>query len=144
MTSSKFRFGFPLAIVLAMASAAAGAQQIDQAPDAEITAGKVQETEVQRSYSGIPTESFSVDRPVSYGDLDLATSSGTAELARRVTATAREACEQVDTSDPIDFTDTDDFSCVKTATDGAQKQVAAAIAAAQADSATRATQAKLN
>ena len=46
MTNSKLRFGFPLAIALATASAAAVAQQPDQAPHVNIEAGSVQQTVV--------------------------------------------------------------------------------------------------
>jgi len=44
MMSSKLRFGLPLAIALATASAAAVAQQTDQTPLLNIEAGKVQQT----------------------------------------------------------------------------------------------------
>ena len=138
MTLSKLRFGFPLAIALATASAAAVAQQADQTPNVEIQAGQVQKTEVRVDYTGIPVEQLQVDRTVSYADLDLTTSSGAAELNRRVTEAAKEDCKQLDAADPIDLSDTDDFSCIKAAADRAMKQVKAAIVAAQTSSATRA------
>jgi UrcA family protein len=135
MTISKLRFGFPLAIVLATASAAAVAQQADQAPNAKIEAGKMEQTEVRVDYTGMPVEQLQVDRTVSYADLDLSTPSGAAELNRRVTEAAKEDCEQLDTVDPIDLSDTDAASCVRTATDGVLKQVKAAIVAARTNSA---------
>jgi len=132
MTISMLRFGFPLAIALATASAAAVAQQADQTQNVKNEAGDVQETMVGVSYTtGAPIERLQVDRPVSYANLDLTTPSGAAELKRRVIETARAACEQLDSADPIDLSDTDDFSCVKTATNGALKQANAAIAAAR-------------
>jgi UrcA family protein len=134
------RFGFPLAIALATASAAAVAQQTDQTPNAKIEAGKVQETMVRVSYTGIPIDRVQVDLPVSYANLDLTTPSGAAELKRRVTEAANEACKQVDQADPLDLSDTDDFSCVRKATDGALKQVKAVIVAARTNSANRTTQ----
>jgi UrcA family protein len=140
MTISMLRFGFPLAIALATASAAAVAQQTDQTPNAKIEAGKVQETMVRVSYTGIPIDRVQVDLPVSYANLDLTTPSGAAELKRRVTEAANEACKQVDEADPIDLSDTDDFSCVRAATDGALKQVKAVIVAARTNSANRTTQ----
>jgi UrcA family protein len=139
MTISTLRFGFPLAIALATVSAAAFAQQADQTPNVKIEAGKVQKTEVRVDYTGIPVEQLQVDRTVSYADLDLTTPSGAAELNRRVTEAAKEDCEQLDTADPIELSDTDHASCVRTATDGVLKQVKAAIVAAQTNSATRAT-----
>ncbi len=126
MTNSTLRFGFPLAIALATASAAAVAQQSDQTPDVKIEAGKVQ-TMVRLSDSGAPIERIWVARKVSYADLDLTTTSGATELRRRVTEAAKEACEQVHTADPVDLSDMDDASCTKTATDAALKQAKAAI-----------------
>ena len=135
MTLSKLRFGFPLAIALATASAAAVAQQADQTPNVEIQAGQVQKTEVRVDYTGIPVEQLQVDRTVNYADLDLTTPSGAAELNKRVTEAAKEDCEQLDTADPIDLSDTDAASCVRTATDGVLKQVKAAIVATRTNSA---------
>jgi UrcA family protein len=126
MPNSTLRFGFPLAIALATASTAVIAQQIDQ-PDVKIEAGKVQQTMVRLSDTGTPIERFWVDRKVSYADLDLTTTSGATELMRRVTEAAKEACGQVHTADPVDLSDMDDTSCMRTATDGALKQAKAAI-----------------
>jgi UrcA family protein len=81
---------------------------------------------VRLSDTGTPIERFWVDRKVSYADLDLTTTSGATELMRRVTEAAKEACEQVHTSDPV-VSDMDDTSCMSTATDGAMKQAKAAI-----------------
>jgi len=125
MHSSTFRFGFPLAIALAMSGTAAVAQ--DQTPGVQIEAGKVQQTTVQLSEYGTPIERFWVDRKVSFADLDLTTIAGSAELMRRVTEAAKAGCAQVHAADPIDLSDMDDTSCVRTATDGALKQVNAAI-----------------
>jgi UrcA family protein len=127
MPGSTFRFGFPLAIALAMSGTAAVAQQADQTPGDQIEAGKVQQTMVQLSDYGTPIERFWVDRKVSYADLDLTTTAGSAELMRRVTEAAKEACAQVHAADPVDLSDMDDTSCLRTATDGALKQVNAAI-----------------
>jgi UrcA family protein len=143
MTISTLKFGFPLAIALAMASAAAVAEQADQTPNTKIEAGKVHETLDRSPYTGIPTERLEVDLPVSYADLDLTTPSGAAELKRRITAAAKEACERVDLADPVDLSDSDD-TCVRTATDGAMKQANSAIAAARTNGANSATQANLN
>jgi UrcA family protein len=139
MTISTLRFGFPLAIALVTASAAAVAQQADQTPNVKIEAGQVQQTEVRVDYTGLPVEQLQVDRTVNYADLDLTTPSGAAELNKRVAEAAKEDCEQLDTADPIDLSDTDDFSCVRAATDGALKQVKAAIVAARTNSAVRPT-----
>jgi len=127
MLGSTFRFGFPLAIALAMSGTAAVAQESNQAPDVRIEAGNVQQTMIQLSDYGTPMERFWVDRKVSYADLDLATTAGSTELMRRVTEAAKEACAQVRAADPVDLSDMDDASCLRKATDGALKQVNAAI-----------------
>jgi UrcA family protein len=123
VTNSTWRFGIPLAIAFAAASASAVAQQSNQAPDVKIEAGKVRQTEVQLSDALTPIERFQVDRTVSYADLDLTTTSGETELVRRVTEVAKEACEQLH----ADLSAMDDASCMRTATDSALKQVKAAI-----------------
>jgi UrcA family protein len=128
MINSKLKFGFALAIALATASGAAVAQQ----------------TQIGLSETGIPIDQFQVQRPVSYSDLDLTTASGAAELVKRVTVAAKAACQQVDAADPLDFWNTDDTSCTKTAADGGLKQANAAITAARTNSAVRATQVSLN
>jgi UrcA family protein len=123
MTSSTLRFGITLGFAL-MASAAAVAQ--DQAPELKTEDGKVQ-TMVRLSETGTPIERFWVDRKVSYADLDLTTASGAAELMKRVSEAAKEACEQVRTADPLVLSDMDGAACVRTATGGALKQAKAAI-----------------
>jgi UrcA family protein len=140
MNDSKLRFGFPLAIALAMASAAAVAQQTDQRPEPVTLAGNVHQTTVGTSYDGIPIKELRVDRAVSYADLDLTTTSGTAELMRRVNVAAEDACRQVVTAYRVDLSDTDDTSCVSAAKDGGLKQANDAIAAARTNGAIRATQ----
>jgi len=127
MLGSTFRFGFPLAIALAISGTAAVAQESNQAPDVRIEAGNVQQTMIQLSDYGTPMERFWVDRKVSYADLDLTTTAGSTELMRRVTEAAKEACAQVRAADPVDLSDMDDASCSRKATDGALKQVNAAI-----------------
>ena len=127
MHSLTFRFGFPLAIALALSGTAAVAQQSDQTPGVQIDEGKVQQTMAQLSEYGTPIERFWVDRKVSFADLDLATTAGSAELMRRVTEAAKEACAQVRAADPVDLSDMDDTSCIRTATDRALKQVNAVI-----------------
>jgi UrcA family protein len=127
MLGSTIRFGFPLAIALAMSGTAAVAQESDQAPGVGLEAGNVQQTMIQLSDYGTPMERFWVDRKVSYADLDLTTTAGSTELLRRVTEAAKEACAQVHAADPVDLSDMDDASCLRKATDGALKQVNAAI-----------------
>jgi UrcA family protein len=126
MTNSMLRFGITLGFVL-MASAAAAAEQSDQAQGLKTADGRVQQAMVRLSESGTPIERFWVDRKVSYADLDLTTASGATELMKRVSEAAKEACEQVHTADPLDLSDMDDAACMRTATSGALKQAKAAI-----------------
>jgi UrcA family protein len=103
MTHSRFKFRFPLAIALAAASAAAVAQQQDPTSHIKIHAGQVQVTTLRLAETGIPIERFQLERTVSYANLDLSTVAGVTELKKRVRETARQACEDLDTADPIDL-----------------------------------------
>jgi UrcA family protein len=137
MTRSKFKLAFPLTLALAAVSGAAMAQEQAQSSQIVIQGQPVQVTTVGRSYTGIPIVDYSFQRAVSYANLDLSTSSGAAELQKRVRETAKEACETLSAADPLDAPD-DDGTCVRDATAGAMKQVTAAIAAASGSN-TRAT-----
>lgn len=137
MTRSIFKLGFPLTLALAAVSGAAMAQEQAQSSQIIIQGQPVQVTTVGRSYTGIPIVDYSFQRAVSYANLDLSTSSGAAELQKRVRETAKEACETLSAADPLDAPD-DDGTCVRDATAGAMKQVTAAIAAASGSN-TRAT-----
>ena len=137
MTYSMFKFALPLTLALAAVSGAAMAQEQAQSSQIIIQGQPVQVTTVGRSYTGIPIVDYSFQRAVSYANLDLSTSSGAAELQKRVRETAKEACETLSAADPLDAPD-DDGTCVRDATAGAMKQVTAAIAAASGSN-TRAT-----
>jgi|HubBroStandDraft_5_1064220.scaffolds.fasta_scaffold01165_4 UrcA family protein len=137
MTRSIFKLAFPLTLALAAVSGAAMAQEQAQSSQIIIQGQPVQVTTVGRSYTGIPIVDYSFQRAVSYANLDLSTSSGAAELQKRVRETAKEACETLSAADPLDAPD-DDGTCVRDATAGAMKQVTAAIAAASGSN-TRAT-----
>ena len=115
---SLLRFRFPLAIALATVGAAAVAQQSDQT---------VRQTQVGLAGTGTPIVRLWVDRKVNYADLDLTTTSGSAEFVRRVTEAAKEACAQVHGADPVDLSDMDDDACVSAATNGALKRAKAAM-----------------
>jgi UrcA family protein len=129
MTRSIFKFALPLTLALAAVSGAALAQEKAQSSQITIQGQPVEVTTVGRSYTGVPIVQYSFERAVSYANLDLSTSSGAAELKNRVRETAREACDELSATDPLDAPD-DDGTCVREATAGAMKQVTAAIAAA--------------
>jgi UrcA family protein len=133
MTRLTLKFGFPLMIAFAAASAAAVAQQKDSASEINVHTGKVQVTPLD-SDDGIPTEQFKIQRVVSYANLDLSTATGAAELKQRVSEAARQACKDLVAADPIDLADGNgNPTCVKETTDGAMAQVNAAIATARID-----------
>ena len=120
-------------IAFAAASAAVAAQRNDPAPEIKVDTAKVQVTTLD-SDDGIPTEQFKVERVVSYANLDLSTDSGAAELKKRVSEAARQACKALVDADPIDLADGDgNLTCIKETTDAAMEQVNAAIATARID-----------
>ncbi|MGE5723162.1 MAG: UrcA family protein [Sphingomonadales bacterium] len=83
---------------------------------------------VERSSSGVPIELISLSAIVGYGDLDLRTPASRAELDKRVTEAARDACKELDAKFPGGTTDVS--TCAKDARAKAQGQIDAAIAAA--------------
>jgi UrcA family protein len=134
-----FKFALPLTLALAAVSSGAVIAQEKTQSSEIIIQGRpvqVQVTTVGRSDTGIPIVQYSFERAVSYANLNLSTSSGATELKKRVSETAREACEELQAADPLDASD-DDGTCVRDATAGAMKQVTAAIAAANSGSATK-------
>lgn len=138
-----FKFGLPLAIAFAAASAAAVAQQKDHALEIKVDTAKAQVTTLD-SDDGIPTEQFKVERVVSYANLDLSTAAGAAELKKRVSEAAHEACKELVDADPIDLADGNgNLTCIKETTDAAMEQVNAAIATARIDT-VRPTRLSLN
>jgi UrcA family protein len=141
MTRSTFKFGFPLTVALAVAGAAAFAQDKTPTQDITIHAGQVQKT-FGYSADGIYDEHYQVQRAVSYAKLDLSKTSDATELKERVKAAANEVCKELDAAAPLDASEDDTSTCVRDATAGAMSQVKTAIAAATSESA-HATQANL-
>jgi UrcA family protein len=138
MTRLAFKIGLPLMMVVAAASAMAVAQQADTTHEITVRTGRVDVTPLA-SDDGIPTERFRIERVVSYANLDLSTSSGAAELNKRVRQAALDACKELVNADPIDLSDEDGrTTCVKQATEGAMTQVNAAITTARTTATARA------
>jgi UrcA family protein len=132
MTPWTVRFGLSLTVAFAATGATAVAQN-DHGQEIRIQTGLVQVTRPD-SDDGIPTEQFKVQRVVSYADLDLSSASGVANLNRRVSEAANQACRELISADPIDLADVDgNLSCVKDAIDGAMEQVHTAITTAKID-----------
>lgn len=78
------------------------------------------------STTGAPIEEVSAQRVVSYNDLDLRSASGAAELDKRISTAANEACRELETRYPVGTPDA--FTCAKQARAAAQSQVDAAKA----------------
>jgi UrcA family protein len=123
------------AIAFTAANGTAMAQQKGATPGVKIQTGQVRRTVVGRSTIGAPIEILELSRRVNYTDLDLTRTSGAVELERRVRDTAAAACEELDRQDPLAMSDTDEFSCVREATNDAMKQAKAVIAAAETNGA---------
>lgn len=100
----------------------------DDLPTITIGAGTMTKTSIGTSSSGIPLEEVTVTHRVSYSDLNLTTVAGAAELKRRVEATARAACKQLDELYPLEAKNARE--CTKAAIAKASPQVENAIAGA--------------
>jgi UrcA family protein len=80
--------------------------------------------------TGVHSPSHTVTATVRYGDLDLATSDGTAALKRRIHSAARAVCDSPPTI--ADLAEYEDYhGCLAKAEFSAQPQVERAIAEAQ-------------
>lgn len=100
----------------------------DELPTITIGAGVMTRTPLGTSSSGVPLEEITVTHRVSYADLDLATQAGAAELKRRVEATARAACRQLDELYPLEAKNIRE--CTRISLAKASPQVENAIAGA--------------
>jgi UrcA family protein len=85
--------------------------------------------EVGATDSGIPIEEISLTVPVGFSDLDLTAQSGVATFEGRIADTAKQACSQLDTLEPLDTLDPPQ-DCVTSAIDGGMAQAKVVIAAA--------------
>jgi UrcA family protein len=122
-------------VLMVLTAIGASAQQ--SAPDSQVTiqaSHQVTKKVVGRTATGIPIELVQLNRHVGFSDLDLSTSAGAAELEKRIKETAREACKQIDTLYPLDFTEDNDQTCINDAVSHAMAQAKQAIAAAQSHS----------
>jgi UrcA family protein len=79
--------------------------------------------------SGIPIQDISLSYGVSTTGLDLSTSSGAAELQKRVSEAAKAACKELGRQYP--GSKPEDDQCTKTATDKAMVKVNELVAAAK-------------
>jgi UrcA family protein len=113
------------AVVGVTAGVPASAQTQGKQSDITVTAPRVRE----RSSTGVPIETVSLSRTVSYGDLDLRTEAGKKELDNRIHQAARRACDALDKVYPLTAPDSPD--CMKTTLDNSMEQVNAAVMAAR-------------
>lgn len=94
-----------------------------------VKAGVMVKTVVDQTTIGAPVEEVTLTHRVSYADLDLTKHSDAMELKRRVSETARLACEQLDKLYPFDEKEAPE--CTSEATANAESQVDEAISAAE-------------
>jgi UrcA family protein len=94
-----------------------------------VQASRVVKKVIGRTSSGVPIEDISLSYGVSTAGLDLSSSSGAAELKKRVTEAANAACKELSRQYP-EATPTD-AECVKNATDKAMVKVNDLVAAAK-------------
>lgn len=81
---------------------------------------------------GRVTETVTLERHVSYADLDLRKHADVVELNNRIKTNAKEACKEVDKMHPIDrWTNAEMQHCIKRAIESANAGLKEAIAAAQ-------------
>lgn len=107
------------------------AQQIEENGLDEITVTAprlVTKQVVGRTSSGSKVELITLQRRVSYADLDLALHANVAQLETRVNDIAKEACDDLAKMYPLSDAKTPD--CVRAAVAGAKAQLDAAVTAA--------------
>jgi UrcA family protein len=101
-------------------------------PEIRVQASGVLKKQLGQTSSGSPIEATEVTVRISYADLYLDTNSGRALLKDRVKDAAKEACRRATAHYPMSTLESTDDDCVKAAVHGAQPQVDAVIAAANA------------
>jgi UrcA family protein len=82
----------------------------------------LEKRQIGRSESGIPTYEYQLSRKVSYGDLNLATADGRAELNRRIAAASIAACRKLQDFYPSASWETENTTCVAEAVRDAKAQ----------------------
>jgi UrcA family protein len=101
----------------------------DDLAQVTVTASRPSTKTVGQSPRGASIEEITLQRHVSYADLDLGTQRGARMLEARVKDAARASCKELELRDPI--TAPDSKQCVGRAVESAMSQVRAAVAAAQ-------------
>jgi len=94
-----------------------------------VTAPRMVQKSVGRTYSGVPVQETSISYQLSYADLDLTKTAGVSELDRRIEIMAKQACNGLDNLNPLSGKDP---TCVRNAINSTADQRKHAIAAAVA------------
>jgi len=79
--------------------------------------GEVAVKPVAKTASGVQLFDMSVSYRVSYAGLDLASAVGAAELEKRVTDAAKQACKEIAAKRPLEQFTTSEAECAKAAAD---------------------------
>jgi UrcA family protein len=123
-----WRRAYAVAIAIVAISPILAAEAQESADEAiTVTAPR----HVGRSPVGATIEDVRVARSVSYHGLDLRTPAGSAELRRRIAATARSECDELEKEYPIG--EPDAVACTREAVAKAQPAITRAIRSASAE-----------
>jgi UrcA family protein len=129
MANVVLKGGFAAAVTASLmlgAAHAASAPTAQLAPDdptvttVEVTVPRV----ITGSRIGMPTTEYRMSKRVPYGDLDMATAAGVAELNRRVEEAADYVCDRLEQLNPAG--EPEKYSCAREAVRDARPQVVAA------------------
>ena len=121
---------FKVAVVTAALGLVASSAVAQGAPEVKVQATRDVSTKtVGHTYSGVPINNLSLSYGVSLAGLDLSTSSGANEAAKRVSDAAMAACKEIGRQ-YRDATPSD-TECAKAASDKAMIQVHEMVASAE-------------
>lgn len=121
-----------VAVAVASYVLASGISFADDREEIRVQATRLLSTKtkiVGQTSSGVPIVDMSLSYGVSTTGLDLASSTGAAELTKRVNDAAHAACKEISRQYPE--TSSSDAECAKSAADKAMVRVQQVIAAAQ-------------
>ena len=116
-------------LAIALVAPAAFAQEAQPSETIHITAPLLV-IQKEQKVKGMHVLSLSVEKVVSYADLDLSKEAGAAAFRTRISDTASELCKELDSKYPQSvYIPVTNQNCVKAATDGAMPLVKEIIAA---------------
>jgi UrcA family protein len=129
----RFLSGTSLAALLtAMFTFVAGSVFAQQTEEIVVKAKPRARITVKSDAAGRATETLTLERHISYADLDLSKYADVTELKKRIEINAREACDQLDGMRPIPrWSASEKQDCVDSAIDSGNESLQAAISATE-------------